>query len=267
MQGPFDEAVADLRHDTGVKLSKRSAEQIVEEAAVDFDAFYAQHQAAARPERTGPVVVTGIDCKGVPMIRPEQTLRKVPPQEGGQEAQETPGHGGVGPHAAQTRADARGGHRQPVPGRAKEKQPQPRQKPPRPAEHKRVWADLLASKDEVIAAVAAEVKRTDPQGVKTHVALCDGERALQRRIVPALLGVVPAVILILDLLHVLEKMWLVAHCFYAEGSEAEATAWMRADAAGAARGRGRGDRGMRRPQRCWGFLGRRGARWTKWRHT
>ena len=32
-----------------------------------------------RPDlhNTGPIVVTGIDCKGVPMIKPEQTLRKV----------------------------------------------------------------------------------------------------------------------------------------------------------------------------------------------
>jgi hypothetical protein len=96
-------------------------------------------------------------------------------------------------------------------------------------EHKRVWADLLASKDEVIASVAEEVKRVDPQGGKTHVALCDGERALQRRILPALLGVVPTVLLILDLLHVLEKLWKAAHCFYPEGSE-EATAWVRKQA-------------------------------------
>ena len=33
-------------------------------------------------------------------------------------------------------------------------------------------------------------------------------------------------LLILDLLHVLEKLWQVAHCFYPEGSE-EAAAWVR----------------------------------------
>jgi hypothetical protein len=128
----------------------------------------------------------------------------------------------------------------------REKQPRARRKPPAPPEHKRVWADLLASKDEVIAGVAAEVKRVDPQGVKTHVALCDGERALQRRIVPALLGVVSAVILVLDLLHALEKMWRVAHCFYPEGSEEEATAWMREQTLRLLRGEVRGViRGMR----------------------
>src|SRR3954447_25980182 len=43
VQGPFDEALSDLAHDTGVRLSKRSAEQVVQEAAVDFGAFYPQH--------------------------------------------------------------------------------------------------------------------------------------------------------------------------------------------------------------------------------
>jgi hypothetical protein len=108
-------------------------------------------------------------------------------------------------------------------------EPKPRRAGRQPAqavEHKRVWADLLASKDEVIAEVAAEVKRVDAAGCKTHVALCDGERALQRRRVPALLDVVPAVILLLDLLHVLERLWQVAHCLYPEGSE-ESVQWMR----------------------------------------
>jgi hypothetical protein len=106
------------------------------------------------------------------------------------------------------------------------RRPRVRRQPPPPAEHKRVWADLLASKDEVVAAVAQEVQRVDPTGSKTHVALCDGERALQQRIVPALLAVVPAVLLILDLLHALAKLWRAAYCLYPEGS-AEATAWVR----------------------------------------
>ena len=108
----------------------------------------------------------------------------------------------------------------------KPKQPRLRRKEPVPEEHKRVWASLKASKDEVIASVVEEVKRVDPDKSKTHVALCDGERALQQRILPALQGVVSAVTLILDLLHVVEKLWKVSHCFHAEGSD-EATVWVR----------------------------------------
>jgi hypothetical protein len=226
VQGPFAEAVADLQRDTGVKLSKRSAEQIVAEAAVDFDAFYARRQARARPEQTGDVVVSAIDCKGVPMIRPEQALRKPRLSRGDKRHKKrlaTVATVQTQPRRVRTPEEVTDSLSRTAP---KERQPRVRKKPPRPPEHRRVWADLLASKDEVIASVAAEVKRVDPGGVKTHVALCDGERALQRRIVPALLGVVPAVVLILDLLHALERLWQVAHCLHPEGSE-EATAWMR----------------------------------------
>jgi hypothetical protein len=225
VQGPFEETVTDVERDTGVRLSKRSAEQVVQEAAADFQAFYRQHR-VTDPEQGGPLVVTGIDGKGVPMIKPEQTLRKARRGKGDKK------------HKKRMATVATVRTQQPrvrTPEEVveslfrttpKPKQPRARRKAPRPKEHKRVWANLLQSKDEVIAEVAAEVRRVDPTGCKTHVALCDGERALQKRILPALLTVVPAVLLILDLLHVVEKLWRAAHCFYPEGS-AEATAWVR----------------------------------------
>jgi hypothetical protein len=225
VQGPFDEAVSDVAHDTGVRLSKRSAEQVVQEAAVDFRAFYPQHPVSDR-EQSGPIVVTGIDCKGVPMIKPEQTLRK--PRRGKGEKK----------HKKRMATVATVRTQQPrvrTPEEVVESlfRTTPKEKPPRsrrkvavPKEHKRVWADLLQSKDEVIAEVVQEVRRVDPSGGKTHVALCDGERALQKRILPALQAVAPGVLLILDLMHVVEKLWRAAHCFYPEGSE-EATAWVR----------------------------------------
>jgi hypothetical protein len=225
VQGPFDEAVTDVERDTGVRLSKRSTEQVVQEAAVDFQAYYQQHQVSL-PEQTGPIVVTGIDCKGVPMIKPEQTLRKVRRGKGDKKHKKrmaTVATVRTQQFRVRTAEEVVESLFRTTP---KEKQPRLRKKTPQPAEHKRVWANLLASKDEVIASVVEEVKRVDPTGSKTHVALCDGERALQKRILPALQAVVPTVVLILDLLHALEKLWKVAHCFYPEGSE-EATAWVR----------------------------------------
>jgi hypothetical protein len=225
VQGPFDEAVANVKRDTDVGLSKRSAEQVVQEAAADFQAFYQQHQHPT-PKESGPVVVTGIDCKGVPMIKPEQTLRKVRLGKGDKKHKKrmaTVATVRTQQLRVRTPEDVVESLFRTTP---KQKQPRLRRKSPLPGEHKRVWANLLASKDEVIASVVEEVKRVDPTGSKTHVALCDGERALQKRILPALQAVVPAVLLILDLLHVLEKLWQVGHCFYPEGSE-EATAWVR----------------------------------------
>jgi hypothetical protein len=225
VQGPFDEAVADLETDTGVRLSKRSAEQIVQDAAADFQTFYPQLPVGDLSQ-SGPIVVAGIDCKGVPMIKPEQTLRK--PRRGKGDKKHKKRMATVATVRTQqarvrTPEEVVQSLFRTTP---KEKQPRTRRKEPGPREHKRVWANLLQSKDEVIAEVVQEVKRVDPTGGKIHVALCDGERALQKRILPALLAVVPTVLLILDLLHVLEKLWQVGHCFFPEGS-AEVTAWVR----------------------------------------
>ena len=225
VQGPFDEAVADVERDTGVRLSKRSAEQVVKKAAIDFQAFYRQNQ-VVDAGKTGPIVVTGIDCKGVPMIEPEENLRKVRRGKGDKKQKKRMA-------TVATVRTQQGRVRTPEEVVESLFRTTPREEPPRqrkgmpvPEEHKRVWADLIRSKDEVIAEVAQEVERVDPSGVETHVALCDGERALQKRILPALQGVVPEVVLILDLMHALEEPWKVAYCFYPEGSE-EATDWVK----------------------------------------
>lgn len=84
-----------------------------------------------------------------------------------------------------------------------------------------MWASLTKGKAAVIAEVAAEMLRRDPQGHKTPLALTDGERGLQR-----LVGETLQVTLILDLLHVLEKLWKAAYVFHAEGSP-EAECWVR----------------------------------------
>src|SRR6266508_615291 len=91
--------------------------------------------------------------------------------------------------------------------------------------NKRVWASLTSTKDSFIADVAAEMTRRDPRHRHTWVIVTDGERALQRRVATAFKDVT----LVLDLLHVLEKLWRVAYVFHPEGSP-EAAAFVRARA-------------------------------------
>ncbi len=51
VQGPFSEAVERVEEGTGVRVSKRTVEEIVQEASVDFEAFYEQRQGrAVEPE-------------------------------------------------------------------------------------------------------------------------------------------------------------------------------------------------------------------------
>jgi hypothetical protein len=79
---------------------------------------------------------------------------------------------------------------------------------------KRVWASLLAGKDTFIADVRAEMLRRDPSRKKAWVIVTDGERALQHRVCKLFEDVT----LILDLLHVLEKLWTAAYTLHPEGS-------------------------------------------------
>jgi hypothetical protein len=74
---PFDEAIAFVAETTSIKVPKLSAEQLVREAAVDFEPFYAQRPAACVKPAKGEILVAAIDCKGIPMVKPERALRVV----------------------------------------------------------------------------------------------------------------------------------------------------------------------------------------------
>src|SRR5664279_2798798 len=67
VQNPFLDSVQTIADLTGVSVSKRSLEQILPDAAQDFDAFYRQRS----PEpATGTILVAAVDCKGIPMVKP-----------------------------------------------------------------------------------------------------------------------------------------------------------------------------------------------------
>jgi hypothetical protein len=97
---------------------------------------------------------------------------------------------------------------------------------PRP-QHKRVWAEMTrvdlgaacTGKERLFVEAAIDLHQRDPDRKKTVVCLMDGEASLwavQREWVPRAVGV-------LDVFHVLERLWGVAHCIHRETSpEAEA---------------------------------------------
>src|SRR5271169_4375105 len=67
VQNPFLESVQTIAELTGVPVSKRSLEEILPDAAQDFDAFYRQRS----PEpATGSILVAAVDGKGIPMVKP-----------------------------------------------------------------------------------------------------------------------------------------------------------------------------------------------------
>ena len=72
------------------------------------------------------------------------------------------------------------------------------------------------SKDRIFSWFAEQVKIRNPRRGKPVVCVMDGERALWKK----LKAYVSNVVCILDLFHVLERLWQAAHCFHPEGSEA-----------------------------------------------
>ena len=69
--GPFDEATSLVAEMTGLVVPKRSAERIVLEAAVDFEDSSSTRGGSQAQLSPKEIVVGAIDCKGIPMVKPE----------------------------------------------------------------------------------------------------------------------------------------------------------------------------------------------------
>lgn len=218
IQGPFDEAVERIKDDRGITIPKRSVEEILREASADFDDFYRQRIPPSNAN-TGAILVGSIDCKGIPMVKEEIAKQRVRQKKGEKASKKKMA-------VVATVFTQKPYYRTPEEVVESIFHPKPkiagrqenRQKP----EYKRVWASLSKGKEKVISEVAQELENRDPNKEKITVAVTDGERALQRR-VKIQIG---SIILILDLFHVLEKLWKVVYVFYQEGSP-DAEEWVK----------------------------------------
>jgi len=214
VQNPFLESVQTIAELTGVAVSKRSLEEILPDAAQDFDAFY---RLRSPQPAAGSILVAAVDGKGIPIVKPggaQRTSRLTKGQKTNKKRMATVA-------AVFTRAPWIRTPQQVIESLfpTRRRTPCDTPTPPRP-ENKRVWASLLKGKTAVIQEIAEEMQRRDPFASKTRVALTDGERALQIRVEGKL-----NVTLILDLMHVLEKLWKAAYVFHPEGS-LEAELWV-----------------------------------------
>jgi len=206
VQNPFLESVQTISELTGVAVSKRSLEEILPDAAQDFDAFYKQRPVATA---CGSILVAAVDGKGIPMVKPDGAqprARLTKGQKANKKRMATVAT--VFTRAPWVRTP------QQIIDNLFPSSPKPSDSPSPPrAENKRVWASLRKGKTAVIQEVAEEMDRRDPSRSLTRLALTDGERALQIRVKDKL-----DVTLILDLIHVLEKLWKAAYVFHPEGS-------------------------------------------------
>jgi len=230
----FDEGVKTLEASTGAHVPKRQFEQLVVRAAEDFDAFYeTRHDGAQADPDTGPILVLTVDGKGV-VMRPED-LREATRRAASTRADTVTARLGRGRrlHAKRMACVAAVYTIAPFvrtpedlfPSGAARAGPGERTTRPRP-EHKRVWASLEKTPDEVITAMFDEAAHRDPDHQKIWVALVDGNPT-QIRILRTLARKrrIPLQIVV-DVIHVAEYVWKAGLAFHPADSEALDT-WVR----------------------------------------
>jgi hypothetical protein len=216
LKGSFAEAGQSLEMLLGLRVGVRALEQMNRVVAGHAPSFQDSLEPPP-PEEEGPLMVVTADGKGVPMRRPP--------------------HDEPQPHHRRTKGEKANKKQMACVGavysikpfvrkaediidevlrdeRAKER--------PRP-QHKHVWAELtrevggeppVTAKEGLFCRLTDELAARNLGHDRPVICLMDGERALwdaQAVYFPEAVGV-------LDLFHVLERLWAVAHCFHTEGS-------------------------------------------------
>jgi hypothetical protein len=218
----FHEACQSLRMLLGLCPSERAAEVMNQRMAAQAESFRAQ-AASPPPREEGPILVVTADGKGVPMRRPiEERVRTAPPTTA---ARRCPGKG----EKANKKQMAYVGAVYSIDPfqRTADDVVQEIDRRQRAADrpvpqHKYVWAEMTTLAEEEICTgrerlfveMAIAAHERDPTHRKPLVCLMDGEAGLwemQRQWLPRAVG-------ILDLFHVLERLWQAAHCFHPEKS-------------------------------------------------
>src|SRR4051812_43278744 len=225
------EAVQKLQTILGLSIPVKASEDLNREQASDVEPFQ-ESMPVPEPTQEGSIVVVTADCKGVPLVRSALAADESEGEGAQETATSSPPHHrrGKGQKANKKRMAAVGAVYTIDPfvrttdevieelqrKKAARRRPGPR--------HKRLRADLLLGKVSLFLWLADELCRRNPEGTKPVVFLSDGERALHDRQGEYL---PEGVTCILDLLHVMEKLWKVAWCLFEEGTQkAEAGRWV-----------------------------------------
>jgi hypothetical protein len=212
----FAEAAGSLEMLLGLRLGTRALE-VMNRAVAQYAPVFQGSLEVPPPEEEGPLLVVTADGKGVPMRRPPQDGPKA--------------------HHRRTKGEKANKKQMACVGAVYSIEPFVRQAEDildevlrderaegRPGpQHKHVWAEMtreiggieVPAKESLFCQLYTESMLRNLGQDRPVICLLDGERALweaQRVYFPEAVG-------ILDLFHVLERLWAVAHCFHKEGSD------------------------------------------------
>jgi hypothetical protein len=217
VQDAFHESVRSLHDLLGLRPSVRSLEQM-NQTLGDVAADFAWHQPPPPPEEEGAVLVVTADGKGVPMRRPEQSQVSAHHRRKKGEKANKKQMAYVG--AIYTIAPWLRTAEDVVDEVRRRQRAKGRPLP----QHKQVWAEMteiqegetINGRSVLFGMLAETAAQRNTGNRKPVVCLMDGEAALWDEYRVWFDGAVG----ILDIFHVLERLWAAAYCFHPEGSEA-----------------------------------------------
>jgi hypothetical protein len=212
----FAEAANSLETLLGLHLGSRTLEKMNQDMAGFATGFRASIESPPADEE-GPILIVTADGKGVPMRRPPEPEPK--------------------PHHRRTKGEKANKKQMACVGAVYSIKPFVRtaddildevmrheKAKDRPGpQHKHVWAEMsrdvdgfpLTAKEGLFCQLCDELTARNLGHDRPVVCLMDGERSLweaQQVYFPEAVGV-------LDLFHVMERLWAVAHCLHKEGSD------------------------------------------------
>jgi hypothetical protein len=213
VKGPYAEARETVREILGLGQSIRSLEDMNRTMSQQVESFR-QSQPTPPAQEEASILVLTSDGKGVPMRKDEMARsgRRKKGEKANKKRMACVGSVYTIEPFVRSAADVVD---EVMRRKAREKRPVPR--------HKEVRAELtrpidgveVNGKDRIFAWFAQQVAARNPAGDKPVVCVMDGERALWKMLTNYLTGIV----CILDIFHVLERLWQAAHCFCPEGSD------------------------------------------------
>jgi hypothetical protein len=219
VQGPYAEARETVQEILGLGQSVRSLEDMNLTMSEPVESFR-QSQPTPPAKEEEAILVLSSDGKGVPM-RKEEMARSGRRKKGEKANKKRMACVGAVYTIAPFVRSADDVVDEVMREKARKNRPAPQHKEVRAELTRPIDGQEVNGKDRIFGWFQQQVAARNPTGDKPVVCVMDGERALWQMLASYLVGIV----CILDLFHVLERLWQAAHCFHAEGSD-EATAFV-----------------------------------------
>lgn len=215
----FDKASDSMGRILKLRQGVRTLEHMNQEMATGVEEFQESQGPPPRAQE-GELLVVSADHKGIPMRRGPDDTRPVDPkhlQKGEKKNKKRMACVGAAYTVDRHIRTAEQVMNEVMREQVEAERPKPQHKRLRAELTREVNGEVVEGRHQVFRWLRQELEQRSPRGRKQVLFLSDGERTLQD-----CAGEHFAewwVIQVLDLMHALDRLWDVAHCFYPEGSE------------------------------------------------